>query len=109
MKTHDKSKSYKASCASNTYQRRKSYIIKESTEWDQRIDVIGPVNAASIVKNVKSNKDSLLYAMVSGVEHPDKEAAGVHRSNEKHVHAGIIATTPINRAAALGMICENWK
>lgn len=71
-----------------------------STEWDIRIDVNDEISPSSIRDALLLDLPGLEYALISGVEVPDKNDAPIG-SKEDHVHIALIFQEPVNRERAL--------
>ena len=104
MRTYGKNFIYKKTV---NYKQRQERL---ATEWDVRIDVTDDLPADKIVERVREARDELLYALVSGVERPDKEECNIAPnrtssfSQGNHVHVCIVLLAPLKRADVLRMV-----
>jgi len=111
MRTYGKNFAYKKTV---TYQQRQQRC---ATEWDIRVDVSEALTAENVINFIKENIGDVQYALVSGVEHPDKQpiqgpateqqAEAGHKtygSVHNHVHVALVVQVPKNRAEILRMV-----
>lgn len=103
MRSYSKNFTYKKTA---TYKQRQERL---ETEWDVRIDVSEQLTAEQIEANLQACQDELLFALVSGVEVPDKETTkngmfGSHGSSELHVHVCIVLHAPLKRFDVLKLV-----
>lgn len=92
--------------------KKKERQVREHHEWDIRIDC-DAVYADEIVNNLKNSVHLLEYALVSGIEMPDKlefgptfippprGGAGHYGSQERHVHIGLVFKYKLRRDQVL--------
>lgn len=107
MRTYAKNFVFKKTVS---YQQRQARL---ATEWDIRLDVSEQLTPENIINNIKAASDEWSYALVSGVEFPDKEIstnafgngkAAPAASVENHVHLCIVLYVPKQRCDVLKMV-----
>lgn len=104
MRSYGKNKIY----ASKNPAQWKERANREATEWDVRLDVSTELPVEEIVNNLKQQEETLLYALVSGVEKPDINTPGPAKANEDHVHLAIIMLNPCKRKDVL-QLCRGQR
>jgi hypothetical protein len=92
-----------------TYKKTVSYKQRQSrcvTEWDIRLDITSELTPQILVENLKSCNGEWSYALISGVELPDKldNPEASYGSKGEHVHMCLVLHVPKNRSDVLRMV-----
>lgn len=104
MRTY--SKNYASNPRKQPYVTAKERAERLSREWDVRIDVNLFISPADIKASLEADKEGLVYALIGGVEVPDKQVHGATftpalGSSQDHVHIALVFHEPVNRERAL--------